>query len=128
MNLDNILPGFPQRVVNGDEQQKYDDKYRSRVKARTGASLSNTNKDNSKKLRLNNNKDDEGSTTVPESTKSGTKKENDKDKKDEDDKDKDGKEKDKEKEELAPIEEVKKVPRYFPPRKMPNPFAEAANE
>lgn len=124
MNLDNILPGFPQRVVNGDENPKFEDKYRTRVKARTGASLSNTNKDNSKKLRLNNGKDDDGSTTVPESTKSAAKKAgDDKDKKDDDDKDKE-----KEKEELAPIEEVKKVPRYFPPRKMPNPFAEAANE
>lgn len=131
MNLDNILPGFPQRIVNGDENPKYEDKYRTRVKARTGASLSNTNKDNSKKLRLNGNKDEDGSTTVPESTKSAAKKigdKDDKDKKDDDDKDKD-KDKDKEKDgELAPIEEVKKVPRYFPPRKMPNPFTEAANE
>ena len=73
-------------------------------------------------MRLNG-KDDDGSTTVPESTKSVAKKigeKDDKDKKDDDDKEKEG--------ELAPIEEVKKVPRYFPPRKMPNPFAEAANE
>jgi len=125
MNLDNILPGFPQRIVNGDENPKYEDKYRTRVKARTGASLSNTNKDNSKKLRLNGNKDEDGSTTVPESTKSAAKKVGDKDEKEK--KDDDDKDKDKEGE-LAPIEEVKKVPRYFPPRKMPNPFTEAANE
>lgn len=74
-------------------------------------------------MRLNNGKDEDGSTTVPESTKSAPKKLGEKDdKKDDDDKDK---EKDGE---LAPIEEVKKVPRYFPPRKMPNPFTEAANE
>ena len=115
INLDNILPGFPQRMVN-DNDAILPDKIRGggRIKARGGASLSNTHKDHSKKLKLN--KDDDGPNTGPESTKSGAKKTTGlDDKKDEE-------------EELAPIEEVKKVPRYFPPRKMPNPFTEAANE
>ena len=115
VNIDNILPGFSQRMVNG-EHDKTEEKYRTRIKTRAGISMSNTNK-NQNKLKINTGKDDDKNGNGPESSKAnGGKKIGD---------DKDKKEDEKEEgEEPEKKEEVKRVPRYFPPRKMPNPFEE----
>ena len=60
VNIDNILPGFSQRLVNGvhGSEEKPEEKYRTRIKTRAGISMSNTNK-NSNKLKITCGKDDE---------------------------------------------------------------------
>lgn len=117
MNIDNILPGFSQRLVNGGHgsEEKNDDKYRSRIKTRAGISMSNTNK-NANKLKISC-EEDKKNAAGPESSKNAVpKKLGEKEA---------VKEEGKEGEEPAEkVEEVKRVPRYFPPRKMPNPFEE----
>jgi hypothetical protein len=52
------LPGFSQRLVNGNSEEKLEDKYKSRIKTRTGISMSNTNK-NSNKLKITCGKEEE---------------------------------------------------------------------
>ena len=60
VNIENILPGFSQRLVNGahGSEDKPEDKYRTRIKTRAGISMSNTNK-NANKLKISVVKDDE---------------------------------------------------------------------
>jgi hypothetical protein len=105
-------------LVNGGHgsEEKPEDKYRTRIKTRAGISMSNTNK-NANKLKISCGKEDEKNGLGPESSKNADPKKLG---------DKDGtKEEGKEGEEPAEkVEGVKRVPKYFPPRKMPNPFEE----
>ena len=60
VNIDNIHPGFSQRLVKGahGSEDKPEDKYRTRIKTRAGISMSNTNK-NANKLKISVGKEDE---------------------------------------------------------------------
>jgi len=98
-----MLPNFPRHMYNQDDDK--DKKFKSHSKIGMQAALKPKKKE------------EVGVGIPPESTKSGMAKKLD-------DKDAEVKEATKEEE---PEKEVKK-PRYFPPRRLPNPFENAAKE